>query len=482
MRYFNFYFTCLLIFAFSMHTHAQSISSEIFTEEFNSAQIDKVEQVEMSIIAYFDSVKNTAGSKGEITPDDLGVIRRMRASTKTIPLDFNAEVKFYIGKYTSQNWRPYMNRLYSLSQHYFKIYDKVFQEMGLPEEIKYLSLVESSLNPHLVSSAGAVGPWQFIYGTAKIYDLDMNNHIDERKDAYASSVAVSRYLLESYDQFNDWLIALASYNCGRGGMQRAIARSGLKNPNFWELSKFLPSETRRYIPKFVAMTYVLSNASHYGIEVIETELDMDSKIVMLDKTIDLRNVANALGVEISQLKAYNPSFKKDIVQASFEKPRRLFIPQSPTKNDSLLYIALNTNIPVSAPVIHEDVQIASTAKKTKTENYRVKRGETLTAIARKFGVTVQDLRSWNNLSKNSTIAGKNLVVSQPVNTKLAQRVQQASQSKGASKVAYYTVKKGDSLERIASKYKGVTVTKLKADNNLKGNMIKPGMKLKIKTL
>lgn len=370
-----------------------------------------------------------------------------------------------------------MNRLLGLSRHYFKIYDKVFEDLNLPNEIKYLSLVESSLNPHLVSTSGAVGPWQFMYVTAKEYSLDMNSHIDERKDAYASCYAVSKYLEDSYVKFNDWLLAIASYNCGKGCVQRAIARSGLESPTFWELSPYLPKETQNYVPKYIAMTYVLSNADHYGIQAVETELDQDVKEMMVDKNIDLKNVANALGISLSNLKAYNPAFKRDVIAATSEKPRRLLVPQTASLNDSLLYLSLNTITRQSsiATVQEEERPTLSSSGK-----YRVKSAESLSSIAAKFDVTVQDLRSWNNLTRNSRLLGRDLIVRKPTNAKFSQHLKTASTKQKDSNITYYTVKKGDSLERIASKYDGVSVSKLKADNNIKNTLIKPGMRLKIK--
>ena len=475
MRY-SFIVLLGLIFS-SNDISAQEITVENLSQNSIISYNDLLDKEQLSIISYYDSIKNIASTKAEITPEDLGVIRRMKSVSKTIQLDYNGAVKEYVEKYVSSNWRPYMNRLLGLSRHYFKIYDKVFEDLNLPNEIKYLSLVESSLNPHLVSTSGAVGPWQFMYVTAKEYSLDMNSHIDERKDAYASCYAVSKYLEDSYVKFNDWLLAIASYNCGKGCVQRAIARSGLESPTFWELSPYLPKETQNYVPKYIAMTYVLSNADHYGIQAVETELDHDVKEMMVDKNIDLKNVANALGISLSNLKAYNPAFKRDVIAATSEKPRRLLVPQTASLNDSLLYLSLNTTTRQSsiATVQEEERPTLSSSGK-----YRVKSAESLSSIAAKFDVTVQDLRSWNNLTRNSRLLGRDLIVQKPTNAKFSQHLKTASTKQKDSNITYYTVKKGDSLERIASKYDGVSVSKLKADNNIKNTLIKPGMRLKIK--
>lgn len=458
-------------------TVAQEVAIDTQKEELNSSMSAFIEFQQKQLASHLDSIKENIDPNLEITPEDLGILRRLKSVSKQVPLEFNSHVRSYIDKYTSKNYRPYMNRLLGLSQHYFAIYESVFEEMNIPEEVKYLSLVESSLNPHLVSTSGAVGPWQFMYATAKFYDLEMNSNIDERKDAYAASYAVARYINEAYNQFGDWLVALASYNCGRGCVQRAIQRSGLTNPSFWELSPFLPKETRNYIPKYIAMTYALSNADYYGIEAETTELQLPSKLLMVDRKITLSNVANAIGMPLDQLKKYNPAFKQNIIVGSVEKPKRLLLPVTESLNDSLLYLALNEVTPLSETIKEEMVE-SKLASQEQTK-YKVKNGETLVSVSRKFGVSVQNLVAWNGLSSKSKIVGRVLVVEKPINTSLAQNVKKVTTAKAKDNVVVYTVQRGDSLDRIANKFSGSSVSKLKADNGLKSNLIKPGMKLKV---
>lgn len=464
------------------------LSSFLFVSISNAQVIDADQsqyiRVEHSVHSHFeestallnelDSIRTNIDSKVNVSIEEVGILRRMKSVSNIIPLDYNSKVKTLIDKYTSNNYKPYMNRLHGLSKHYFPVYDKIFEEMGVPLEVRYLSLVESSLNPHLVSTSGAVGPWQFMYATARGYDLDMNTYMDERKDIYSSSYAVAKYLNEAYDQFNDWLLALASYNCGKGCVKRAIQRSGLTNPTFWELSPYLPKETQNYIPKFVAMTYVLSNANYYNIEPLSTELDYETKMVMVDKTVDLRHVAQAVDLDVEKLKYFNPAYKKLIVNGTTDKPKRLLLPLTATINDSLLYVALNTPSAVVLDVKEETI-LANQNSDTK---YRVKKGESLATVSRKFDVSVQDLKAWNNLRNNGSVVGRTLVISKPVNSTLAKNVNRSVQ-KNSTKTVYYVVKKGDSLERIAKRFDGTSVSKLKVDNGLKNSMIKPGMKLKI---
>ncbi|MBL1407984.1 LysM peptidoglycan-binding domain-containing protein [Sphingobacterium faecale] len=461
------------VFVFSC-TVAQEVAIDTQKEELNSSMNAFIELQQKQLASHLDSIKENIDPTLEVSPEDLGILRRLKSISKEVPLEFNSQVRSYIGKYASQNYRPYMNRLLGLSQHYFSIYEAVFEETKIPEEIKYLSLVESSLNPHLVSTSGAVGPWQFMYATAKYYDLEMNGNIDERKDAYAASYAVARYINEAYTQFNDWLLALASYNCGRGCVQRAIQRSGFTNPSFWELAPFLPKETQNYIPKYIAMTYVLSNADYYGIEEEATELQMASKLIMVDKKIALANVAEAVGVSLDQLKKYNPAFKQNIVVGSVEKPRRLLLPITEGTNDSLLYLALNNIVPQDLLKSEPETKLAVQGQK----KYKVKNGESLVSVSRKLGVPVQDLIAWNGLSSKSKVAGRLLIIEKPVDSHLANNVKAAA-ARAKNTTVVYTVQRGDSLDRIANKFSGSSVSRLKADNGLKSDMIKPGMKLKI---
>lgn len=389
----------------------------------------EIEKEIETIRVHLDSVKDISGSPIEFTEEDVLIGQRIHRMQGTIPLEYNDRVKAYLDKYISRNYKPYMEKLLGLSQYYFPIYETVFEEMGIPDEIKYLSVVESSLNPHTLSTAGALGPWQFIYSTAKIYNLSMDGSYDERKDVFSSTYAVSQYLSEAYNEFNDWLLALASYNCGRGCVRRAIQRSGMTNPTYWELSPYLPRETRNYIPKYVAMTYALNHAELHGLAPQVTPLQSDYQIVMVDKHIDINNVARAVGQSIDILKEFNPAFKKNMVNGTVESPKRLIIPHQHQLNDSLLYLALNNQ---TVPIQHIDRAMAT-------------KGE------------VVNTRLASNLNKAKT----------------------ATSTSTKPKYMVYTVRRGDTLSGIASKHRGATVKRLRADNNIKGSHLSIGQKIKV---
>lgn len=464
-------------FVSSFHLYAQESLSNFSNQEFNNSILDFLANKNQEVVNHLDSIKQLSNSPDPITSEDIDIFKRSKSLTKTIPLDYNDNVKYYIEKYTSTNYRPYMNKLLGLSKHYFPIYEPILKESGLPEEVKYLSLVESSLNPHLVSSSGAVGPWQFMYVAAKEYNLEINSSFDERKDPYSSSYAVSQYLNSAYSMFGDWLLALASYNCGRGCVQRAILKSGIERPNFWELSPFLPQETRNYIPKYIAMTYVLSDPSYYGIYPDSTDLNLDHKVVFVDKKIDLQNVAKAIGMQHEDLKKYNPAFKSSLITGSPEKPKRLLLPLTNSINDSLLYLVLNDESFVANTDIKDSQGLF---EENGVKKYRVQEDESLWAISKKVGASVEELRAWNGLTKYSSILGKELIVDKVLTSEVEKNSKSLRKTqKKKSSTIIYTVKKGDSLDRIANQYSGISVTKLKADNGLKSDMIKPGMKIKI---
>lgn len=460
----------LFVFSLWQTVHAQDIAFAD-GEAFELHLHESIYAQKQALLQGLDSLKKLNYYEDVHTVEDSVIYDRLRKIQKTIPLGYNEKIRSYIDKYISPNYNPYMSKLSGLAQYYFPIYEQVLAENNLPDEIKYISVVESSLDPHLVSRSGAVGLWQFMYPTAKIYNLAMDHDVDERKDPYAACYAASRYFIDAYDEFNDWLLALASYNCGRGAVRRAIQRSGLENPSFWELSPYLPSETQNYIPKFIAMTYALKHADEHGIQPIETEFAWKSEVIMLDKNVSLQQVATAVNLPLETLKKFNPSYKRSIVNASPERPKRLIIPQTPERSDSLLYAALNNTSFIEPP----------TAASSLVHNkYKVKNGETLALVSRKFGVSVQDLKAWNGLTSRSKIVGRTLVIQKEENMSSTRLAKNNSSTASSTRYLSYTVRKGDTLSDIATKFKGSTVSQIKSDNHLKSSNLQIGQKLKIR--
>lgn len=409
------------------------------------------------------------GSPNDLTPPvpvPLTVEGRLQALDSQIPFTHNPRVQSYIDIYSSDRYNSYLSRMMGLGQFYFQIYDRIFEEIGVPREIKYLSIVESALNPHAVSRMGATGPWQFMFATAKMYGLTMDQYMDERKDPIASSYAAATYLQAAYEQFGDWFLAIAAYNCGPGNVTKAIQRSGLENPDYWDIIEYLPKETRNYVPAFIAMTYMLEYHEEHGVHPTDSDLPQHIEIVKVQHHIPFSLLAEVLQIDESLVSKLNPAYKRNLVNGTAESPRRLVLPPVAPSFYQNLYVVLtepaNSTMDVffaSDNTVGKDV----VRDESQTFFHQVEKGESLGRIATRFGVTVQDLKSWNNLKSNTIVPGQRLTI----------------EGKGSSAAKVYTVKRGDTLSGIAKQFKGATVTQIKTANGLKSNNIKPGMKLRV---
>ncbi|CAM3600666.1 LysM peptidoglycan-binding domain-containing protein [Sphingobacterium prati] len=446
---------------------------------------ERIEKEKQEIYQYLDSVKSLGNNRQDdltITDEEIQLVRKLKAIEREVPLNYSPRIKELISKYTSDNYNSYMCRMMGLGQYYFPMFDRILDEVGVPRELKYLSVVESSLNPRDISSAGATGLWQLMYYEAKTYNLTVDSYTDQRMDPIASSYAIAKILKEAYEEYGDWLLAIASYNGGRGAVGRAIQRSGKEKPTFWDIAPYLTQQTQNYIPKFIAMTYAMKYAEENNITAAETEFPPRTQALDISKRISLGQIADALDISKETLRALNPSFKKNILNGREESPLRLVLPVFDKKiATEELYAALNTPVPISgmsAAAINEPAALLKGGK------YKVKVGETFASIAEKFEVTVQDIKSWNSLRGNQIVPGQTLLIKKEdnfVNAKLAHNAEKSvkkSQQRTSSRTAYYVVKRGDTLSQIANK-NGVSVSRLKRDNDLNGSRIKPGMKLKV---
>ncbi len=464
---------------------AQESAVEGMKEAAHTFFQKSIEKEKQDIYQYLDSIKSSGSNRqhdAEITDEDIQLVRKLKAIEREVPLDYSPRVKDLIAKYTSDNYNPYMCRMMGLGQYYFPLFDKIMDEVGVPRELKYLSVVESSLNPRDISSAGATGLWQLMYYEAKTYHLTVDSYTDQRMDPIASSYAIAKILKEAYDEYGDWLLAIASYNGGKGAVSRAIQRSGKENATFWDIAPYLTQQTQNYIPKFIAMTYAMKYADENDINAADTELSLRTQALDINKRISLNQIADALQVSKETLRALNPSFKKNVLNGTEGSPLRLVLPVLDKKIAAEeLYAALNTPISSVNPS-----QTENPSEPLQNGKYKVKVGETFASIADKFEVTVQDIKSWNNLRGNQIVPGQNLLIKKEddfVNAKLARNTERSSKKNqqraaSATRTAYYVVKKGDTLSEIADK-NGTLVGRLKSENDLNGSRIKPGMKLKV---
>ncbi|MFS2188775.1 transglycosylase SLT domain-containing protein [Mucilaginibacter sp. Mucisp84] len=340
--------------------------------------------------------------------------RRLDSIRKDIQLDYNEYVQAYIDLYMHN--REEMGQVAGLTKYYFPIYEKAFREAGIPEEIKFLSIVESKLDPNAVSRVGATGLWQFMGTTAKTYGLNMDNYVDERRDPIQSSYAAAAYLKDAYQEFGDWLLAIASYNCGKSNVERAVEKAGGVT-DFWSIRQYLPVETRGYVPAFIAMNYVMHYFNKHNIVAQACNFSTRTDTVMVKRVVPLSNVAQALDVSLREITILNPSYRMAVVNGSEKTPRRLIIPQTAKDNYAALYNVLNgVNTPVAPaapkPAAYAAVQYTPGKSERKIPtHHKVKRGETLASIADMFGCEVSDLKVWNHLKTNRAPIGAMLRVS-----------------------------------------------------------------------
>ncbi|HEY1008213.1 MAG TPA: transglycosylase SLT domain-containing protein, partial [Sphingobacteriaceae bacterium] len=280
--------------------------------------------------------------------------------------------------------------------YYFPIFEKALRSKGVPEEVKYLSIVESALDPQAVSRVGATGPWQFMFSSGKAFGLTIDDYQDERKDPIAASYAAANYFRDAYNEFGDWLLALAAYNCGKGNVNRAIRLAGGVN-DFWAIREFLPKETRNYVPAFIATTYVMNYYENHGISRRKADLPLYTDTVAVNKHVTLKSVSRAAGLDLDDLVTLNPSYIRQIVNGTPESPKRLIIPQIGRGAFTSLYNALN--------LIKEDpaAQSANGPAAGETRKtfitYTVQPGDTLSGIVKKFGGADEgEIRQVNGIS------------------------------------------------------------------------------------
>ncbi|SDF33978.1 membrane-bound lytic murein transglycosylase D [Mucilaginibacter pineti] len=340
--------------------------------------------------------------------------RRLDSIRKDIPLDYNEFVQSYIDLYMRN--RDEMGMVAGLSKYYFPIYEKAFRDAGIPEEIKFLSIVESKLDPNAVSRVGATGPWQFMSTTGKLYGLNVDNYVDERRDPIQASYAAAAYLKDAYQEFGDWLLAIASYNCGKSNVEHAIEKAGGAN-DFWSIRQYLPNETRGYVPAFIAMNYVMNYFGKHNIVEQACNFSIRTDTVMVKKFVSLSNVSQALNCSLSELAILNPAYRRLIVNGTPATPRRLILPQTAKENYAALYNVLNGTGDAVAPIAMQPKAVYAQVQESESKperrmptHHKVKKGETLAVIADKYGVEVHDLKVWNNLESNRAPVGKTIKV------------------------------------------------------------------------
>ena len=313
-----------------------------------------------------------------------------------IPMEFNANVKQQID-YFGVNWQSGLKRMATKSQVYFPIYERILDQNEMPLELKYLSIIESALNPLARSRSGAMGPWQFMPATGRMFSLDINYQVDERRSVEKSTEAACLYLKQMYNQFGDWYVAIASYNCGPGNVRKAIRLSG--STDFWGMYNYLPRETQNYVPKFIAMAYMMNFYEEYGITQAPMDIEtMHYTQVHCEEGMLFEIIAEKLSLTNEELLSYNPELKtKTIPYRNGEYTLNV-----PLDRLDLFYENVQDIKTISYTLEHERLLEEAAKPKPALVYYTVRRGDCLPIIARKYGCSVSELKTWNKL-KSSTI-------------------------------------------------------------------------------
>ncbi|MEN6618986.1 MAG: LysM peptidoglycan-binding domain-containing protein [Rikenellaceae bacterium] len=414
-------------------------------------------------------------------PDSV-FISRLKAINSFIPLPYNNVIKNHIIYYT-QKIPNKIDLILGLSSYYMPIFEEIFDEYNLPKELKVMAIIESALNPRATSRVNAKGMWQFMYRTALQYNLKINSYVDERLDPVASSHAAAKYLKDAYTIFGDWSLAIASYNCGAGNVNKAIRRAG-GSRDFWKIYPYLPRETRGYVPSFVAALYTINYYKEHRITPRPISLPAHVDTFMIYKPLHFGQISELTGIPKEELSDLNPQYINEIIPGT-ESGMVLNLPYNYTSafvdNEQIIY-GYKDSIFFN-PIIYNESKTSAPERTSIT--HTVRSGETLSKIARKYRVKLSDLQSWNRV-KSTIKPGQRLVIytsGAPRNSLASSSVSSSSDKASSSNgYVYYTIKKGDTLWEISRKFDGVTLNDLmKLNGFTQKSKIKPGDKIKIKS-
>lgn len=432
-------------------------------------------------IAFADTLDNYyfPESDYEFIPADANfdLIRdRLSCIENVIPLHYNNKVHAFVNYFAVKD-REYTKMIIKRKNLYFPLFEKYLKKYGIPEELKYLSIVESGLNPIAVSSAKAVGLWQFMSYTGRHYGLHQDWYMDERMDPEKSTEAACKYLKQLYNMFGDWELAIAAYNTGPGNVRKAIRRSGYKK-SFWEIYPYVHRETRAYLPQFIAIAYIMNYAHEHNFIEENLEYRMDVDTVFVSNYLHFQTFADQVNLCLEDLQKLNPSLKRNVIPETkngyilnvpadikeLMQDNRLAILDSASKvgREELQHLAVNT--------------VGSTYGREKVV-YRVRSGDVLGTIAERYNVRVSDIRQWNNLNGNIIRVGQNLSIWQSPGSSVTVTKATPSIVTSHNGSKMYVVQPGDTLWDISRKFSDVSLADLKKMNRLESNNIKPGQKL-----
>lgn len=359
---------------------------------------------------YINLGDNCTATSANPQVSDSVYIDRLKRIPAIIEMPYNEVVREFIDMYATR-LRQKVAFMLSANNFYMPIIEEALDLYNLPLELKYLPVIESAMNPMATSSQGAVGLWQFMLPTGKIYGLKTTTLIDERRDPLKSTRAAARYLKDLYDIYHDWNLVLAAYNCGPGTINKAIRRAGGEK-DFWKLYNYLPKQTRGYVPAFIAANYIMTYYCEHNISPLDMKLPEGTDTIHISRPLNLQQVADVCEITLDQLRALNPIYRKDIIPGN-EEPYPLRLPS----NYISTFIDKEDSIYNYKPEVYQTrrttVAVGNTGKSGskssgKAQYYKIKNGDTLGGIAARYGVSVSQLRRLNGIKGSNIRAGKTI--------------------------------------------------------------------------
>lgn len=339
-------------------------------------------------------------------------VDRLSRIPSIIEMPYNDIVRKFIDLYSGK-LRKLVSYMLGATNFYMPIFEEALDVYDIPQELKYLPIIESALKPTAISHAGASGLWQFMIGTGKIYGLESNSLIDERRDPIKSTWAAARYLKDLYTIYQDWNLVIAAYNCGPGNINKAIRRAGGEK-DYWSIYNYLPKETKGYVPAFIAANYIMTYYCDHNICPMETTLSVNTDTVQVNKNLHFEQISDLCGVNVEQIRSLNPQYKKDIIPGDSKScilrlPRN-YVSTFIDSQDTIYNHRIGELFGKRKTVSVKEEATVHRASSSGATYHKIERGETLSTIAKKYKVSVNELKRWNNLHKSKITAGKRLKI------------------------------------------------------------------------
>lgn len=383
-------------------------STIVFPESFET---DTQKMMENWYLQTYTALDADVDRKPDAAVSDEEITRRLAAIPTTIELPFNSIVRAYIDAYTQKN-RTLVENMLGMSLYYMPIFEQALERENLPIELKYLPVIESAMNPDAVSRSGATGLWQLMLPTARGFNMEVNTLVDERRDPVASSAVAAKLLRQLYDIYHDWSLAIAAYNCGPGNVNKALRRCNAEKKDFWAIYPYLPKQTRGYVPGFIAATYVMTYYKHHNISPALAKKPILTDSVHVNRRVYFEQIANVLQIPVEEIKVLNPQYRHDCIPGD-TRPYPLVLPANQVYSyimsedaicaDNADKYARRLTVEPSSGAVTDDANGAEGAQSAegewvtteKTLYHKVKKGETMSSIAKKYGVSLWSLKHAN---------------------------------------------------------------------------------------